>query len=1090
MAKPPATFQALITALQDFWAGQGCCLLQPFDMEMGAGTFHPATFLRALGPEPWRAAYTQGCRRPTDGRYGENPNRLQHYYQYQVLLKPAPAEIQSLYLDSLAAIGLDLRRHDVRFVEDNWESPTLGAWGLGWEVWLNGMEITQFTYFQQVGGIVCRPVSGEITYGLERLAMHLQGKDSVYKLLWSGGDHADAQGPTVSYGQLFQRNERELSRYNFEEAEPTALAAAFDHAQSACQALVGNALPVAAYEQVLRASHCFNLLDARGTLSVGERQRYMLNVRKLAQAVALSWCGDSVAEQKGGSGKRAKAAAAVPKRSGDAELAVGDSCCLVELGCEELPALELRVLSEVFSEAMSASLREIAVGYKQIEVFATPRRLALLLHGLPKQQPRQEILGPPAESLQGEDGELPLVVRGFARKHACRTEELVLRDTPKGKRWALPAPSSEAPLAESLCGRVEEALRRMSRDHPLRSMRWNVYKSAQSGDGVNVGDTEYSFLRPVRWIALMLDDAPVPGQLFGLPLGRQTYGHRVHAPEPLSLDQASDYALALKQDGHVIANFDDRMEEIRSLIEEVVKQVKGGAEACLEEDDASRRLLEEVAALCEWPIAHVCHFEPRFLAMPEELLRIVLQKQQRYFPLRSRDGGNFLPCFVVISNLQSESPEQIIIGNERVVQARLEDALFFYQNDQKLSLEARRERLRNRVFQEGLGNLYDKTVRLEQLVEKLAQQAGEQGQEPGLVLPAAQLAARLCKSDLETDLVREFPELQGIIGAHYLERSTAASSAGQPERALARKASRAIREHYRNPFSGQVVGSSATSQLLAIADRLDNLLSHVATSGVPSGSSDPFALRPAALGVLSNLLADSDLATTADAPPPYWANMEIKRALIDCADILWDQIIEPPDTDYLPCVDSLMDFFVERLRSFCRQEYQVGSECFNAVLASLPEPAPHPYTSIFPVAFVCRLRYLNRFLADHPTQASALVAAWKRTSNLLRKGAPQGPSNPDISPRAQQLLDVVKQFRDSHPEAPAVSEGGLAAWRWSCSLSERLAALGELARPLADFMDNTLVLCEDPAKRVANLYALQQLKALFSEVADFSKLSL
>ena len=278
------TFQELIFRLQQFWSKRGCVIQQPYDMEVGAGTFHPATFLRSLGPEPWRAAYVQPSRRPTDGRYGENPNRLQHYYQFQVVIKPSPLDIQQLYLDSLKELGIDPLVHDIRFVEDNWESPTLGAWGLGWEVWLNGMEITQFTYFQQVGGLDCRPVTGEITYGLERIAMYLQNVNSVYDLVWTRSDAG-----TVTYGDIYHQNEVEMSTFNFEKADTAVLFRHFDEYEQQSQQLIADNLPLPAYEMVLKASHTFNLLDARHAISVTERQRYILRVRGLARAVAQAY---------------------------------------------------------------------------------------------------------------------------------------------------------------------------------------------------------------------------------------------------------------------------------------------------------------------------------------------------------------------------------------------------------------------------------------------------------------------------------------------------------------------------------------------------------------------------------------------------------------------------------------------------------------------------------------------------------------------------------------------------------------------------------------------------------------------------------
>lgn len=282
--KKPTTFQDIILVLQQYWATQGCVILQPLDMEVGAGTFHPATFLRAIGPEPWSTAYVQPCRRPADGRYGENPNRVQHYYQFQVILKPSPLDIQEKYLESLGILGVDPLTDDLRFVEDNWESPTLGAWGLGWEVWQNGMEVSQFTYFQQVGGLVCKPITGELTYGLERLAMHLLQVDNLFDLPW-----ANTANGVVTYGDVFHQNEVEMSTYNFEHANITALFTHFDYYEQEAQKLVEINLPLPAYEMVMKASHAFNLLDARHAISVTERQRYILRVRHLSRAVAKAY---------------------------------------------------------------------------------------------------------------------------------------------------------------------------------------------------------------------------------------------------------------------------------------------------------------------------------------------------------------------------------------------------------------------------------------------------------------------------------------------------------------------------------------------------------------------------------------------------------------------------------------------------------------------------------------------------------------------------------------------------------------------------------------------------------------------------------
>lgn len=284
MTQSVVTFQEIIRMLHEYWARQGCVILQPLDLEVGAATFHHATFLRAIGPEPWRAAYVQPCRRPTDGRFGENPNRGQHYYQYQVMLKPSPDNIQDLYLNALREIGIDSAVHDIRFVEDNWEAPTLGAWGIGWEVWINGMEVSQFTYFQEIGGLTCKPVTGEITYGLERLAMYLQQVDSMYDLVWT-----TTPSGVVKYGDVFHQNEVEMSHYNFKHAPVDQLLQQFDHFEAETKRLIELDLPLPAYEMTLKASHCFNLLDARRVVSVTERQRYILRVRSLSKAIARAY---------------------------------------------------------------------------------------------------------------------------------------------------------------------------------------------------------------------------------------------------------------------------------------------------------------------------------------------------------------------------------------------------------------------------------------------------------------------------------------------------------------------------------------------------------------------------------------------------------------------------------------------------------------------------------------------------------------------------------------------------------------------------------------------------------------------------------
>ncbi len=383
--KPPRTFQDLIFALQNYWSDQGCIILQPYDMEMGAGTFHTATFLRAVGPEPWSAAYVQPSRRPTDGRYGNNPFRLQHYYQFQVSIKPSPDDFQDLYLGSLRALGFDLLTHDIRFVEDNWESPTLGAWGLGWEVWLNGMEVSQFTYFQQVGGLDCRPVMGEITYGLERLAMYIQGKESIFDIVWTEGPFG-----AITYGDVFHQNEVEQSAYNFEKADTDVLLRQFDTHETACQNLLSDKLVLPAYEQMVKASHSFNLLDARHAVSVTERQRFILRVRTLARGVAEALSREP---------RSARLSAAQERRRGASGL-MSARDLLFELGTEELPPRTLQGLSAALTDGIVKGLDGAGIAHGAARGFATPRRLAVLVRSCAERAADRQVerRGPPVSS--------------------------------------------------------------------------------------------------------------------------------------------------------------------------------------------------------------------------------------------------------------------------------------------------------------------------------------------------------------------------------------------------------------------------------------------------------------------------------------------------------------------------------------------------------------------------------------------------------------------------------------------------------------------------------------------------------------------
>ena len=766
----PRTFQELIFALQRYWSLQGCVILQPYDMEVGAGTFHTATFLRSIGPEPWRAAYVQPSRRPTDGRYGNNPFRLQHYYQFQVLIKPSPLDMIDLYLGSLVALGFDPLVHDIRFVEDNWESPTLGAWGLGWEVWLNGMEISQFTYFQQVGGLDCRPVSGEITYGLERLAMYLQDVESLFDIVWTDGP----QG-RVSYRDVFHQNEAEQSTYNFEHADPEMLFRHFDDHERACNALLAARLALPAYEQVLKASHVFNLLDARRAISVTERQRFILRVRTLARCVAQAYLVSREALGFPLLGPRAggRMNATAPERRD----------FLFEIGTEELPPKALPELEQALREGLDAQLTAANLRHGAVVSFATPRRLAVRVRHLAARQPEQTVRrrGPPLRAAFDAAGQPTRAAQAFAASCAVDLAQLGRERDEQGNEYLWYAGTRPGALAVSLLpGIVAGVLDAL----PIpRRMRWGA------------GDAQ--FVRPVHWLVMLYGAELVPATVLGIAAGRSTRGHRFHAPRELPLRAPASYEKTLLTRGRVVADFATRRERVRAQVTSAAEQL--GGRAIIEAP-----LLEEVTALVEWPVAIAGQFEARFLDLPREVLLAALQDHQRYFAVESA-SAELLPWFIAVSNIESREPAVVRAGNERVVRPRLADAAFFWEQDRRAPLAAQVASLARVTFQAQLGSIADKAQRLGALAASLAAACGAS---PARVARAA----LLCKCDLLSSMVGEFPELQGVMGAYHAQ-----ADGEDPETATA------IREHYLPRSAGDQLPSTPTGTALALADRLDTL---------------------------------------------------------------------------------------------------------------------------------------------------------------------------------------------------------------------------------------------------------------------------
>ena len=793
-------------ALDRFWAQRGCLIWQPYNHQVGAGTMNPATALRVLGPEPWNVAYVEPSIRPDDGRYGENPNRLQQHFQYQVILKPDPGNPQELYLESLQALGLNLAAHDVRFVEDNWESPALGAWGLGWEVWLDGQEITQFTYFQQAGGLVLDPVAVEITYGLERILIALQRVRGFREIRWNAA---------LSYADVNLQSEQEYSKYYFEVADVERMRAQFDSYESEAKAVLAAGLVLPAYDNVLRCSHAFNVLDTRGAVGVTERAQFFKRMRNLTRQVAEAWraqraeLGHPLLVD--GTEPAARPAAQLP-------LAKAPATFLLEIGTEELPAADVDSAIAQLQLLLPQLLLAERLAHGAIVVNGTPRRLAVSIAGLPALQPDAETVarGPAVSNAFDAAGQPTPAAQGFARGKGVAVGALQRRSMDGGEYVVALVRATGQPLAVVL---AELAPRILAALEFKKSMRWRP------------GRTAPAFSRPVRWLAAMIDAQALPFEWGGLQAGSTSRALRSDAApggEVIEIGAADSYSQSMRAHG-IILEHEARARTIMEQAQQLAAKVDGTIAA-----DAG--LLAEVANLVECPTAFLGSFEEAYLELPQEVLVSVMKKHQRYFPVWR--AGRLLPFFVGVRNGDATSLAQVVEGNEHVIRARFADASYFVRDDLRHDLAGFRSRLARLTFHEQLGSMLDKSARVETIVERLApllQLVSE--------LPVALRAAHLCKADLASRMVVEMTALQGVMGRAYALR------AGEPP-----AVAQAIEQHYWPQAAGDPLPESAAAAAVALADRLDTLCGLFALGLVPTGSADPFGLRRAALGVVQILL--------------------------------------------------------------------------------------------------------------------------------------------------------------------------------------------------------------------------------------------
>lgn len=1015
----PLTFQAIILRLHQYWAAQGCFIWQSHNVQVGAGTMNPATVLRVLGPEPWNVGYVEPSVRPDDSRYGENPNRVQQHTQYQVILKPDPGNPQDLYLGSLEAIGIDRAKHDIRFVEDNWESPALGAWGLGWEVWLDGLEITQFTYFQQAGGFPLDPVAVELTYGLERIAMFLQGVDHFKEIQYA---------PGIAFGEMYGIAEYEHSRYNLDDADIEAQAEMFRLYESEAKRCIDLGLVLPAHDFVLKCSHTFNILDARGAIGVTERAKFFATMRDMARKVSQAFLEQRRRLEFPLLDDTDTAIVAIPQvhTAGELVSSTEPRAFVLEIGTEELPPADVVTAIDQLETLVAALLGEMRVDHGRFRIYGTPRRLVVLIEELAARQRDEEQLlkGPPARVAFGEDGEPTRAAIGFARGRGLDVKDLQVQEMDGGCYAVGVVRRVGRPTGEVLAEVLADLIAGISFQ---RSMRWNA--------------TGVAFSRPIRWLLALFGDQVVPFTYAGLLSSRTTRGLRPDGSPEIEVESAECYPDVLSR-ANVLLDQDSRRAAIVEQIEALAVQVGGQVP-----DDPG--LLLEVTHLVEQSTALIGRFDETYLDLPRELLVMVMRKHQRYFPVVRNDGrgesqaygttpqpgqpAHLLPCFIAVRNGGDDHLDIVRHGNKEVLRARFADAEFFWNTDTQRSLEDFSPRLNTLIFQEQLGSMLDKTRRLESLAPPLCAMLSLSDDEEWI----AKRSAHLCKADLVTQMVTDFTALQGIMGREYALRSGERKEVAQ-----------AIFEHYLPRHAGDDPPTTRPGLVLGIANRLDSLVGLFSVGLAPSGSADPYHLRRDALGLVRNLIAHRQ---------PF----SVRAGLLLAAELL------PVAVDDAALGETAA-FIRERLRGVLRDD----GYAFDVVDAVLSDRlGDDPY----------RARIAVEQLAGWVTRDDwpETLAAYSRCVRILR-----------TQPRDLDLK-TVQPTRMVEPATRRLHQGYLVAAEQiteDSGVDELFAAFLALVEPITAFFNEVLVMAEDEALRLNRLALLKRIADMATGIVDLSRL--
>ncbi|MFI6072431.1 glycine--tRNA ligase [Actinoplanes sp. NPDC051343] len=989
------TMQDALARLTAYWTEQGCLTVQPMNTEVGAGTLNPATFLRVLGPEPWRVVYVEPSVRPDDSRYGENPNRLQTHTQLQVILKPDPGHPQELYLGSLEALGIDVKAHDVRFVEDNWASPALGAWGLGWEVWLDGLEITQFTYFQQAGGINLDPVSVEITYGIERIIMALQDKTHFKDIEYA---------PGISYGEVFGQGEYEMSRYYLDDADVAANRQLLELYAAEAQRLIDAGLPVPAHTYVLKCSQAFNVLDARGAVSTADRAAEFARMRRLAGDVARLWEARR-AEQGHPLGE---VQALPPARPVALPAERAQPRALVfEIGTEELPPSEARTAKNYVHKAVTDGLAATRLTHDEVRVFATPRRLVAVVGSVAARESDsvRVVRGPKVTAAYAPDGSPTKALEGFLRGHGITAGEVEESDF-NGVRHVTvsrhEAGGAAAEVLAPLLAKVVSGLR------GAKNMRWN--------------DPQLSYSRPIRWLTALWGDDVIPVAVGTMAAGRTTRVLRTAAQPVVEVASAETFMETLAING-IVADPEDREELIVTGAQDSVYpdgRVDVAGEAAL---------IEQITYLVEAPAPLLGTFDESYLTLPEAVLTTVMRKHQRYLPVRSAEDGSLLPMFVTVANGPVDL-ELVRAGNEAVLRARYEDAAFFYRADRQVPLPAMRERLTRLTFTDKLGSMADRAARIAGVAADLASPLN-------LWSATLERASQLVKFDLGSQLVTEMTSLAGVLAQDYAENAGETPSVAT-----------AIFEAELPRNTGDRLPSSLPGALLSLADRLDLIAGLAATVGLPTGSSDPFAVRRAFLGLIAvhrALPALSGLSLTDGL-----AFAAARQPVVVSEDVLL----------------SAREFLAKRLEQVLVEE----GRPVDRVRAVLPHHA--------------RPSVADRLLSQ--LDSLVLDPDFVRVAEALQ--------------RCRRI--VPPDTPDSYDESALVEPAELRLHATVAEVAAELSTLDEpdlvrftaitrrLAVPLADFFVDVFVMDENPALRAARLGLLATVRDLGAGLLDWSELRL